>query len=125
VALQGISLWKAGLMGAALAVAPASLSETVSAQQAAAPRVVKGRRSWRRTIVAGLAVIALFLLVLSAPRTVVPAWQRLAAQGAFTSGGDWIQNGWGKLNDAANAALEQVSVRYYDRRAGAGNAALS
>ena len=117
VALSDISLWKAGLMGAALAAVPASLSETVSAQQAAHPRVVKGRRSWRRTIVAGLLAIALFLLVLSAPRTVVPAWQSVSAHVSFVSADDWIQTGWGKLNDAANAALEQVSVRYYDRRA--------
>jgi hypothetical protein len=107
----------AALFGVAISILPSALTETVTAQQAADPRIVKGRRSRRRLALLGIAAVAIVLFLLLAPRTISPALQRLEAQGTFTSAQDWVQNSWNRVNEAANGLLDRLYLGYYDRRA--------
>jgi hypothetical protein len=71
---------------------------------------------------AAMAVVLILLLggLLVAPRTIVPAWQRLVAAGTVTQAQNLFLTGWERANGLADSLITQYYLKYHDRRAPAG-----
>jgi hypothetical protein len=114
---QSAAFLPAVLIGAALAVIPASSTEAALAGTAADPTVVKGRRNLRRPVRVVVVLVLLLVALTLIPRAVAPTWRDLQARGAVDAAGAWLQQNWNRVEGIANQAVDMLYLRYYDRRA--------
>jgi hypothetical protein len=113
----GIRPGTAALLAAALVVFPAVYA------QIAANRCEKESRGPRAHVTAGFrppwAIAGIWLLLVAltfAPRAIGPVWQQPETQNVMQSAGGWVTSALERVNNDANDWVDQLYVRYYDRR---------
>ena len=114
----GVAPGLAALYAAAAAIIPGAAGEIAAGRAAKDPQAVQGRGGTLRTVIWGVAGVVLLLgAILLLPRFVRPAWESPQTQGALQSGGRLAADGFDRLNARTNELVDQLYLRYYDRRA--------
>jgi hypothetical protein len=113
----------AALCGLAAAVLPSTIGEIQSSRALRNPVLLTGRRQAISSAVRGAAGVFLLLVLLSAPRFLVPAIGSPQAREALQTAQGWGMTGLERMSATIDDLFNQFTLRYYDRRAPAEPAA--
>jgi hypothetical protein len=107
----------AALCGLAAAVLPATIGEIQTARALRNPALLTEGRRAIGSAVRGVAGVLLLLVLLSAPRFVIPAIGSPQAHEALQTAQGWGVTGMERMSAAIDDLFNQFTLRYYDRRA--------
>jgi hypothetical protein len=105
------------LLAAALAIVPATLGEAGAGHRARNSHGGLGGRSALRPLLLAAAGVALVLLVVAGAFLVGPTMERLEAGGQIDAAQAWVMARWTWLETRVAEAMDQLLIRYHDRRA--------
>ncbi len=113
----GLPLVAAALGGLAAAVVPATIGELQAARALDNPALLTGRRQALSSLVRTAAGVLMVLAILAAPRLVVPTVETLRQNETVQTTQHYVAGNWQRLSDAVGGIVDQLYLRYYDRRA--------
>jgi hypothetical protein len=105
------------LFALALAILPAALSEIRSARPAKTIPVRSARWRLLRPLLLAAIAIALALALVAGAHVIGPAWQRFEVKGTLSTAQQWARDQWAQLGVGVDDFVDQLYIRYYDRRA--------
>jgi len=105
------------LLAVALAVVPAAAGEMrAGREQERIDQEVPGR-PWTRQLLPVLVGCGLAAVLLVGGHLLGPLWQQADLEQPFSSAQAWIQERWAGVEATINDFIDQLYIRYYDRRA--------
>ena len=116
--IEGLTLAKAFVIGAAIGFAPATLDEMVHSRHARDQEYVHGRQSSRRPILIAAGLVGLLLIALLAPRAVTPLLNESGVQAGLQTGRSWTLQQLDEFGNRMNGLIDRATVRYYNKPAG-------
>lgn len=105
------------LFALALAILPAVLGEIRSARPAKTIPVRSARWRLLRPLLLAAIGIALALALVAGVQVIGPAWQQFEVKGTLSTAQQWAGDRWAQLEVGVNDFVDQLYIRYYDRRA--------
>jgi hypothetical protein len=105
------------LFALALAILPAVLGEIRSARPAKTTAVRSARWRLLRPLLLAAIGIALALALVAGAQVIGPAWQQFEVKGTLSTVQQWARDQWAQLEVGVNDFVDQLYIRYYDRRA--------
>ena len=105
------------MCGLAAAVLPSTIGEIQSSRALRNPTLLTGRRRAIGSAVRGAAGVLLLLVLLSAPRFLIPAIGSPQAREALQTAQGWGVTGLERMSATIDDLFNQFTLRYYDRRA--------
>ena len=105
------------LFALALAILPAVLGEIRSARPAKTTAVRSARWRLLRPLALAAIGIALALALVAGAHVIGPAWQQFEVKGTLSTAQQWARDQWAQLEIGVNDFIDQLTIRYYDRRA--------
>jgi len=105
------------LLALAFAIVPAARDEIGRARSAKGAAVSLPGRSLLRPLLLAAIGIALMFVLVAGSRVIGPVWQQFDVDGAVASAQGWAGDQWIRLESGLNGFMDQLYVRYYDRRA--------
>jgi hypothetical protein len=107
----------AALCGVAAAVLPSTIGEIQMARAMRNPALQTKRRRAYFSVVRWVAAVYLLGALLSGPRLLVPALADPQVHGTLKGAETWGVSTWERLGVGADTLVDQLYLRYYDRRA--------
>ena len=107
----------AALCGVAAAALPSTIGEIQMARAMRNPALQTKRRRAYFSVVRWVAAVYLLVALLAGPRVLVPALAAPEVHGTLKEAESWGVSTWERLGVGADTLVDQLYLRYYDRRA--------
>jgi len=105
------------LVALAAAMLPAAVREIQTGRREREGPISPSVRMQMHPLVAGVACAALMVLLTAGGRVLEPVWDQYDAHEYSLSSRGWVGQRWGQFEGGVNELLDQLLLRYYDRRA--------
>ena len=106
----------AALCGVAAAALPSTIGEIQMARAMRNPALQTKRRQAYFSVVRWVAAVYLLVALLAGPRVLVPALAAPQVHGTLKEAESWGVSTWERLGVGADTLVDQLYLRYYDRR---------